>query len=187
MFKSCFMILQASVGLSTKAAKRSIGFMGIGFKAVYKRFSRVEISDGTWHFKFEKPSSSSPSRSSENTSRHSSSGGGRGMVAKHPAGSTGSSSSSSGTGTGSSTHGWVLLPKWVADVQQISESSQSISKHSNWCSFRLALHNDQFYFLPKSFCLRLNLRRCLHLRRLCRCLPMSWQVGACRGRNASRT
>jgi hypothetical protein len=46
----------SSVGLSTKGgagnSKRTVGFMGIGFKAVYKRFGRVTISDGTWHFEF---------------------------------------------------------------------------------------------------------------------------------------
>ena len=36
-----------SVGLSTKqlSGKKSIGFMGIGFKAVYKRFRKVTVSD----------------------------------------------------------------------------------------------------------------------------------------------
>jgi hypothetical protein len=46
----------SSVGLSTKGgaggSKRTVGFMGIGFKAVYKRFAQVTISDGTWHFEF---------------------------------------------------------------------------------------------------------------------------------------
>jgi len=48
----------ASVGLSTKTAestKRTVGFMGIGFKAVYKRFARVVVSDATWRFCFEEP------------------------------------------------------------------------------------------------------------------------------------
>ena len=31
----------ASVGMSTKAGKRAVGFMGIGFKACHKRFARV--------------------------------------------------------------------------------------------------------------------------------------------------
>lgn len=44
----------ASVGLSTKKG-RSIGFMGVGFKAVYKRFSRVEVCDKTWCFQFAAP------------------------------------------------------------------------------------------------------------------------------------
>ena len=44
----------ASVGLSTKTG-RTIGFMGVGFKAVYKRFSRVSISDAIWRFRFERP------------------------------------------------------------------------------------------------------------------------------------
>eukprot|EP00929_Paragymnodinium_shiwhaense_P058034 TRINITY_DN29073_c0_g1_i1.p1 TRINITY_DN29073_c0_g1~~TRINITY_DN29073_c0_g1_i1.p1 ORF type:complete len:2453 (+),score=733.32 TRINITY_DN29073_c0_g1_i1:150-7508(+) len=47
----------SSVGLSTKGdgQKRTIGFMGIGFKAVYKRFARVLIHDGMWRFAFEEP------------------------------------------------------------------------------------------------------------------------------------
>ncbi|KAL3926415.1 MAG: hypothetical protein SGPRY_003308 [Prymnesium sp.] len=35
----------ASVGMSTKAAKRAVGFMGIGFKACHKRFRQVVCSD----------------------------------------------------------------------------------------------------------------------------------------------
>ena len=38
----------ASVGMSTKAGKRAVGFMGIGFKACHKRFSRVTCSDADW-------------------------------------------------------------------------------------------------------------------------------------------
>lgn len=50
----------ASVGLSTKGsgdsgAKRTIGFMGVGFKSVYKRFMRVTIYDDEWCFRFEEP------------------------------------------------------------------------------------------------------------------------------------
>ena len=47
----------SSVGLSTKSllrddgAGRSIGFMGIGFKAVYRRFRRVTVSDRVWRFR----------------------------------------------------------------------------------------------------------------------------------------
>lgn len=45
----------ASVGLSTKVG-RTIGFMGVGFKAVYKRFDRVEIRDSQrFSFAFERP------------------------------------------------------------------------------------------------------------------------------------
>ena len=29
--------------------------MGVGFKAVFKRFSRVTVSDETWAFRFERP------------------------------------------------------------------------------------------------------------------------------------
>jgi hypothetical protein len=50
----------ASVGLSTKATdKKSVGFMGIGFKAVYKRFARVVVYDSTWSFVFEEPPTTS--------------------------------------------------------------------------------------------------------------------------------
>lgn len=52
----------ASVGLSTKtaeSAKRTVGFMGIGFKSVYKRFARVVISDAIWRFCFEEPAGGS--------------------------------------------------------------------------------------------------------------------------------
>jgi hypothetical protein len=47
----------ASVGLSTKSSgdKKKIGFMGVGFKAVYKRFSRVCVYDHIWSFCFEEP------------------------------------------------------------------------------------------------------------------------------------
>ena len=44
-----------SVGLSIKRG-RTIGFMGIGFKAVSKRFRRVRVADRTWSFSFEAPS-----------------------------------------------------------------------------------------------------------------------------------
>ena len=45
----------ASVGLSTKAKKkRTVGFMGVGFKACYKRYSEVIVSDGLFRFQFTK-------------------------------------------------------------------------------------------------------------------------------------
>ena len=49
----------ASVGLSTKAdgGRRTIGFMGIGFKAVYKRFAKVTVYNDTWCFTFAKSAS----------------------------------------------------------------------------------------------------------------------------------
>ena len=51
----------ASVGLSTKSrAERTIGFMGVGFKAVYKRYARVTVYDDTWAFRFEEPALHSP-------------------------------------------------------------------------------------------------------------------------------
>jgi hypothetical protein len=52
----------SSVGLSTKTTNRTVGFMGIGFKAVYKRFLKVHISDGTWSFQFEGPQTQEPSK-----------------------------------------------------------------------------------------------------------------------------
>jgi hypothetical protein len=50
----------ASVGLSTKAdgSRRTIGFMGIGFKAVYKRFAKVTVYNDTWCFTFAKSAAS---------------------------------------------------------------------------------------------------------------------------------
>jgi hypothetical protein len=45
----------SSVGFSAKSG-RTIGFMGVGFKAVYKRYGRVRVRDRTWAFKFEEPS-----------------------------------------------------------------------------------------------------------------------------------
>ena len=56
----------SSVGLSTKSllrddgAGRSIGFMGIGFKAVYRRFRRVTVSDRVWRFRYEEPERLAP-------------------------------------------------------------------------------------------------------------------------------
>ena len=55
----------ASVGLSTKGSesngqKRTIGFMGVGFKAVYKRFAKVTIYDDVWAFSFEEPLKPAP-------------------------------------------------------------------------------------------------------------------------------
>ena len=51
----------ASVGLSTKShdeQAKKIGFMGIGFKAVYKRYSKVTIFDDQWSFCFEQQQTS---------------------------------------------------------------------------------------------------------------------------------
>lgn len=52
----------ASVGLSTKSAgnQKKIGFMGVGFKAVYKRFARVSVFDQTWSFSFDEPNAPPP-------------------------------------------------------------------------------------------------------------------------------
>ena len=55
----------ASVGLSTKGSesngqKRTIGFMGVGFKAVYKRFAKVTVYDDVWAFTFEEPIKPAP-------------------------------------------------------------------------------------------------------------------------------
>lgn len=81
----------ASVGLSTKGAdggnKRTIGFMGVGFKAVYKRFRRVVIHDHIWRFVFEEPK-----RPSGTSSAHT-------MSVVEPE------------------HAWVMKPHWVSDSQ----------------------------------------------------------------------
>ena len=55
-----------SVGLSTKqlSGKKSIGFMGIGFKAVYKRFAQVTVYDERWHFQFSEPRTQSSTENS---------------------------------------------------------------------------------------------------------------------------
>ena len=59
-FTSMDVLGLASVGLSTKSSdKRSVGFMGIGFKAVYKRFAKVIVFDSKWKFCFEEPSEKS--------------------------------------------------------------------------------------------------------------------------------
>ncbi len=53
----------SSVGLSTKdlsGERKKIGFMGVGFKSVYKRFAKVTIFDSVWCFRFEQPVSSPP-------------------------------------------------------------------------------------------------------------------------------
>ena len=36
------------------------GFMGVGFKAVYKRFARVCVYDSVWRFRFEEPAVTPP-------------------------------------------------------------------------------------------------------------------------------
>ena len=59
----------ASVGLSTKGLdpsgpKRTIGFMGVGFKAVYKRYAAVAIHDKHFSFKFEEPPQPIPNQPS---------------------------------------------------------------------------------------------------------------------------
>ena len=51
----------ASVGLSTKSkSERTIGFMGVGFKAVYKRYAKVTVYDDTFCFRFEEPDKPAP-------------------------------------------------------------------------------------------------------------------------------
>ena len=61
----------ASVGLSTKVG-RTIGFMGVGFKAVYKRFDRVEIRDSQrFSFAFERPQSRADKQSLRPEDSHS--------------------------------------------------------------------------------------------------------------------
>jgi hypothetical protein len=43
-------------GVSTKSAK-TIGFMGVGFKSVFKSFQRVDIASNGWHFYLQVPQS----------------------------------------------------------------------------------------------------------------------------------
>eukprot|EP00035_Acanthoeca_spectabilis_P002881 m.90101 g.90101 ORF g.90101 m.90101 type:complete len:1844 (+) comp11809_c0_seq1:123-5654(+) len=78
----------SSVGLSTKTG-RTIGFMGIGYKAVYKRFNRVLAVDNRWAFEFKKP------RALSSTSR------GSGRLRPEYA----------------HTAAWILLPKWIDEPQ----------------------------------------------------------------------
>ena len=54
----------SSVGFSAKSG-RTIGFMGVGFKAVYKRYSRVRVRDRTWAFRFEEPAPDQAARRSD--------------------------------------------------------------------------------------------------------------------------
>ena len=60
LFSALDVLGLASVGLSTKgsdpaAPKRTIGFMGVGFKAVYKRYARVVVTDAQYGFTFQEP------------------------------------------------------------------------------------------------------------------------------------
>ena len=83
----------SSVGLSTKTSKRTIGFMGIGFKAVYKRFHKVHISDGTFSFRFEKPHTVNARKVERDDSARSPNKGKSDVK--------------------SANNGWVMLPSWV--------------------------------------------------------------------------
>jgi hypothetical protein len=152
----------ASVGLSTKGLaadgpKRTIGFMGIGFKAVYKRFKRVTIHDDVWCWKFEEPGSSSSSNN------------------------CGDSGTSVPTHKASKNHGWVMLPQWIGlrearsrsllwDTDKYLDSnSKGTSKSTStststenssprghtYCHFQLELPRDlaamrDLSFLPRS-------------------------------------
>ena len=109
----------SSVGLSTKTSNRTVGFMGIGFKAVYKRFHRVHISDGTFSFQFENPQSKNNNNNNNSSSSSSSS----------------SSGSDSNTGRkGKSNHGWVMLPHWIEN----KHVKRDIADRALWCQFDLS-------------------------------------------------
>ena len=112
----------ASVGLSTKGAdsvgsRRTIGFMGVGFKAVYKRFRKVTIHDGTWRFIFEEPVQHKPIPPSSTSTIaipiiH---------AAVEPA------------------HAWVMKPKWV-DTNLMKDTLWDVdvsSSTKSWCHFQL--------------------------------------------------
>ncbi len=125
----------SSVGLSSKTGeKRTIGFMGIGFKSVYKRFSRVVIYDEKWKFMFEDP-------------KHAASSRGGGYITHS------NSSNSNITNAIEPTHAYVLKPMYVDNFSKLwgTESDKE------WCHFQLELpvggissvHNDLKY-LPLS-------------------------------------
>lgn len=110
----------ASVGLSTKAG-RTLGFMGVGFKAVYRRFALVHIRDDTFAFRFEEPDTGEPSpfaanagdsyRNRQQRDRHRDHRGGRG---RHDGGR---SASAGPRKTASS--GWVMLPHWESPSSEL--------------------------------------------------------------------
>ena len=52
--------LSLSLSFSPPQAERTIGFMGVGFKSVYKRYARVTVYDSTWVFRFEEPATPAP-------------------------------------------------------------------------------------------------------------------------------
>jgi hypothetical protein len=131
----CFTALDvlglASVGLSTKGIessdgpKRTIGFMGVGFKAVYKRYARVAIYDGRFAFSFQEPAAGSAQTSQQPS---------HGWVLQ-PRWNNSSSSSGSRWGTSPASS----VPNVVVDTE-------------GWCRFQLEKPRGGvrilFYVLP---------------------------------------
>ncbi len=107
----------SSVGLSSKTGeKRTIGFMGIGFKSVYKRFARVVIYDEKWKFMFEDPKQATTTR-------------GGGYI-------TNANSSNSNTPNPiEPTHAYVLKPMYVDNFSKLWGTQSD----KEWCHFQLEL------------------------------------------------
>jgi len=94
----------SSVGLSTKSreGKRTIGFMGVGFKAVYKRYAQVTIDDGVYAFRYQEPSQSQSTSASASTSN------GNSKPQQQQQGN----------------YGWVMMPLWQTPHHNQSEGCQ---------------------------------------------------------------
>ena len=115
----------ASVGLSTKGSdgagpKRTIGFMGVGFKAVYKRYARVVIGDNRYGFVFQEPD-----KPNANIPGH-----GWVMLPRWSPPSGTSSSSSSSSGGGGAKHGWCrfLLEAPRGGVQSVAADMRNLPR-----------------------------------------------------------
>ena len=125
----------SSVGLSTKTSKRTIGFMGIGFKAVYKRFHKVHISDGTFSFQFEKPYTVNASKAERD-------GGAR-------------SPKKSKSDVKSANNGWVMLPSWVEKSKE-SDGDRSSCVDSTFLGVLVELVQHRkiygIFLLPVHLC-----------------------------------
>ena len=106
----------SSVGLSSKTGeKRTIGFMGIGFKSVYKRFARVVIYDEKWKFMFEDPKQATPR--------------GGGYI------TNANSSNSNIPNSMEPTHAYVLKPMYVDNFSKLWGTQAD----KEWCHFQLEL------------------------------------------------
>ena len=107
----------ASVGLSTKGSegnsRRTIGFMGVGFKAVYKRFRRVVIYDDTWRFMFEEPSRV-------------------GKQVERTATATAVHTAAAVVASVEPEHAWVMKPKWITNPIFVTCDSDAGSATKSW-------------------------------------------------------